>query len=211
MNAVAAGAIGLLTEMVEKNKKNLIPLLIDALTDLGIKPPSIRHMKTVTEYCYEFHHVLVMAGLFQPEESPVWKMAERFSENLEKMWDRLHRGSLDILARQRFADSNGRMVWLSRKERAAMTRSFCTAWGLKPIQVQTPDFAFAMTVDIRFPGRPRRDYRGWECDKLEQGKEWFRVNSMMEQLLVGLFPGTEDRSEPMSNYYAASWSINQWN
>jgi hypothetical protein len=156
----------------------------------------------------------------------LWKLAEqseaaiKFLEK-ETNTDNRYHVLEDVFSRSQIK----RML---RTHRAAFVRQLLKKVGMKKFQVVTPKHAFATTVDIMFPGFPGFGYDKvdeWlaknnyskdaeDCPYYEQAKVTQQRNSanikLLNDLLIRLFPGTEDRSDLMTDYFDSKWHISSW-
>jgi hypothetical protein len=107
-----------------------------------------------------------------------------------------HHGSYDVIAPVAPTFGTRRM---SRKERAAAARKLFRSLGLKGLSVTAPNYSMASSVHVALPDGDRGDREGRMALTSARRK--------VEALLLVAFPGTEDRSDIMTDYFDFVWSF----
>jgi hypothetical protein len=109
-----------------------------------------------------------------------------------------HHGSYDVIGPVAPTFGTRRM---SRKERAAAARKLFRSLGLKGLSVTAPNYSMASSVHIEMPAGPEglSDY--------ERRMVRASARSKLQALLLVAFPGTEDRSDIMTDYFDFVWSF----
>lgn len=80
-----------------------------------------------------------------------------------------------------------------RKERARLARELFRELGLRGISVTAPNYSMARVVDIRLP----------RLASGEQAEMRWKVSEILDRA----FPNCDDRSDSMTDYFDACWSI----
>jgi hypothetical protein len=100
---------------------------------------------------------------------------------------------------------------LYRTDRAAAARKVLKALRLEGISVTAPSYSMAKTVDVKLPKRldvsPADDRDLHPDERCRVRAANWAARQKVEQILLAALPGTHDRSDSMTDYFDACWSI----
>lgn len=102
--------------------------------------------------------------------------------------------------------------WIPRKTQAALARRLFASLGLKGVSVTTPRYSMASVVEVAVPKLPvevtaaYQQGRGPYCE-CPGAMENIAARRIVEEILWHAFPAHRDRSDTMSDYSDAKWSV----
>ena len=104
---------------------------------------------------------------------------------------------------------------LPRKEAAALARKLFRSLKLNGISVTAPNYSMCFHCEVRLPKRddyPTLHKDEWGFDKVDFANdpvsaENQKARTKVRQILALAFPNHDDRSDSMTDYFDAKWTV----